>query len=65
MLFRSPAFGARHQVEARVRYWPMPEIARFDGGVAYPINRGYFRDAPNAPHAGDARYGYLDLTFTC
>ncbi len=55
---------AGHQVEARVRYWVAPKIARLDGGVAYLFKGGFLKNAPNAPDVGDTRYGYLDLTFS-
>jgi hypothetical protein len=55
---------AGHQVEARVRYWLIPKIARLDSGVAYLFKDSFLRDAPNAPLDGDTRYGYLDLTFS-
>lgn len=60
---RSGTF-AGHQVEARVRYWVIPKIARLDGGVAYLFKGSFLQNAPNAPDDGDTRYGYLDLTFS-
>lgn len=60
---RSGTF-AGDQVEARVRFWAIPKVARIDGGVAYLFKSGFLRNAPNAPPDGDTRYGYLDLTFS-
>lgn len=54
---------AGHQLEARVRYWIVPELLRIDTGAAYLAKRRFLDDAPNAPDTGDTRYAYMDLTF--
>ena len=54
---------AGNQLEARARYWLIPKVARLDSGVAWLFKGGFLEHAPNAPHDGDSRYGYVDLTF--
>jgi hypothetical protein len=54
---------AGHQLEARVRYWLVPKVARLEAGAAYLFKGSFLKDAPNAPDDGDTRYGYVDLTF--
>ena len=52
------------QVEARARYWIEPGAVRLEGGAAWLFKERFLTQAPNARPDGDARYGYLDLTFT-
>ncbi len=52
-----------HQIEARLRYWLIPGLARLDTGVALLAKGRFLRDAPNAPATGDTHYGYCDLSF--
>lgn len=53
---------AGHQIEARMRYWIVPDLLRLDTGAAYLAKRAFLHDAPNAPPTGDTRYAYLDLS---
>lgn len=55
---------AGHQVEARVRYWVVPKLARLDTGFAYLAKGRLLREAANVRSREDTRYGYADLTFT-
>lgn len=52
------------QAEARARYWIAPGAVRLEGGAAWLFKGRFLARAPNAPGDGDARYGYLDLTYT-
>lgn len=56
-------FGG-HQVEARIRYWFVPDFLRLDTGGAVLFNGRFLKDAPNANGFGDTLYGYVDLTAT-
>ena len=53
---------AGHELEARVRYWLLPDILRMDVGGAVLINGGFLEDAPNANGYGDPAFGYVELT---
>jgi len=55
---------AGKSARGRVRYWVIPKVARLDSGVAWLFKGSFLEHAPNAPHDGDSRYGYVDLTFT-
>jgi hypothetical protein len=50
---------AGHQIEARLRYWLIPDAMLLETGAAYLFKGRFLRDAPNAPDAGDTVYGYL------
>jgi hypothetical protein len=52
------------QAEARARYWLVPKAVRLEAGAAWLFEGRFLETAPNAPRAGDARYGYADVTFT-
>lgn len=53
---------AGHQVEARVRYWIVPQRLRFEfDGVLLAKGR-FLREAPNAPPGSWTRYGSFNLT---
>lgn len=49
------------EVEVRVRRSLIPNRLRFELGAAYLAKGRFLTQAPNAPHTGDARYGYADL----
>jgi hypothetical protein len=53
---------AGHQVEARLRYWVVPDAMMFETGAAYLFKGRFLRDAPNAPDTPDTAYGYLAAT---
>lgn len=50
---------AGHQIEARLRYWLIPDAMLLETGATYLFKGRFLRDAPNAPDAGDTIYGYL------
>lgn len=53
---------AGHQIDARLRYWVVPGLLRAEANLDW-ISKGQFlRTAPNAPAAGDTRYGAFSLT---
>lgn len=58
---RSGRFGG-HQIEARLRYWIVPDTVQLDTGAAYLVKGDFLRDAPNAPDTGNTFYGYLNTT---
>ena len=60
---QSGTFGG-HQVEARVRYWFVPDFLRLDTGAAVLVNGRFLDEAPNANGFGNPVYGYVDLTAT-
>lgn len=49
------------EVEVRVRRSLIPDRLRVEVGAAYLAKGRFLTQAPNAPHTGDARYGYADL----
>jgi hypothetical protein len=51
------------EVEVRVRRSLIPDRLRAEIGAAYLAKGRFLTSAPNAPHSGDARYGYADLVF--
>jgi hypothetical protein len=55
---------AGHQVEARLRYWIVPALLRFEAGGALLIHGRFLRESVNANDFGDTLYGYSDLTLT-
>lgn len=52
---------AGHQVDARVRWWWVPERLRAEANAAWLAKEGLLEDAPNAPATGDTRYASLAL----
>lgn len=50
---------AGHQIEARLRYWLIPDAMLLETGAAYLFKGRFLHDVPNAPDAGDTVYGYL------
>ena len=53
---------AGHQLEARIRYWLVPQRLRFEfDGVVLAKGR-FLRNAPNAPTGRWTRYGSFNLT---
>jgi hypothetical protein len=53
---------AGHQVEARVRYWLIPESLRFEFDGLLLSKGRFLRDAPNSPPGRWTRYGSFNLT---
>ncbi|WP_167693059.1 alginate export family protein [Sphingomonas azotifigens] len=51
------------EVEMRLRRSLIPDRLRAEIGAAYLAKGRFLTQAPNAPHTGDARYGYADLVF--
>jgi len=51
------------EVEVRVRRALIPDRLRVELGAAYLAKGRFLTRAPNAPHTGDARYGYADLVW--
>ncbi len=49
-------------VDARLRYWIVPDSVRFETGVSILSLGRFARDAPNASGQGDARAVYVQLT---
>ncbi|SMQ62709.1 Alginate export [Altererythrobacter xiamenensis] len=54
---------AGEQVEARIRYWLMPDFMQIDIGGALLAKGRFLRSAPNVTDIGDTRYFYADLYF--
>jgi hypothetical protein len=54
---------AGHQIEARVRWWVVPNSLRADIGSAVLVKSDFLRLAPNGRDNGDTKYGYFDLTW--
>jgi hypothetical protein len=55
---------AGYQLDARVRYWIMPQSLRAEFNGAWLDKRGLLRDAPNATPYGDTLYGSFALTLS-
>lgn len=52
---------AGHQIEARTRYWLVPQLLRIEAGAALLAKAAFLREAPNARDTGNTRYGYVDI----
>jgi len=52
------------QIELRARHWLVPRRLRIELGGAYLAKGDFLNHAPNAPAAGDTRYGHVDLGFS-
>lgn len=52
------------QIDARARYWLMPDHVRLAAGYTQLFKGQLLSDAANAPRTGDTRFGYLELTLT-
>ncbi|MEP9359826.1 alginate export family protein [Sphingomonas sp. KR3-1] len=59
---RSGPFGGA-QLELRARRWLVPQKLRLELGAAYLAKGPFLRDAPNAPHTADTKFGHADLSF--
>ena len=55
---------AAHQIEARARYWVVPNLLRWEIGGAVLLNGRFLDGAPKANGFGDTHYGYSDITLT-
>jgi hypothetical protein len=55
---------AGQQIEARLRYWIVPQNVRLDIGGAVFFNGSFIENAPNATGEGDTTYAYVDLELT-
>jgi hypothetical protein len=51
------------QVEVRYRRWLEPETVRWSIGGAMLFDGGFLQDAPNVTGAGDAVYGYSEVSW--
>lgn len=60
---RSGSF-AGHQIDARLRWWVLPERVRFEANGVMLAKGRLLRDAPNAPAGGTTLYTSLNLTAT-
>ena len=58
---RSGSF-AGHQIDARFRYWLVPDRLRAEVNADWLGKRGVLRNAPNAPPWGDTHYVALSLS---
>src|SRR5690606_19506149 len=58
---QSGKFGG-HQIEARARYWIVPEALRLEAGAAALFHGRFLENAPNSNRFGDTLYSYIDLT---
>lgn len=54
---------AGHQLEARARYWVIPEVLRAEIGGAVLFKGDFLRQAPNGRDNGDSTYGYFDVNW--
>jgi len=52
------------QIDARARYWLVPNRLRLASGVALLAKSRLLRDAPNAPATGDTHYGFTEITYS-
>lgn len=53
---------AGDQIEARVRWWVLPQRLRFEIDALQLFKGPFLRNAPNAPRNGNARYVSFNLT---
>lgn len=60
---RSGSF-AGHQLEARVRYWIIPDCLRGEVNGVWLAKGDFLQSAPNAPDTGDTHYLAAGLTAT-
>jgi hypothetical protein len=54
---------AGNQIEARARYWIVPNNIRAEIGGAVFLNGEFLESAPNATGEGDPRHLYADIEF--
>jgi hypothetical protein len=59
---KTDSFGGA-QLELRARRWLVPQKLRLELGAAYLAKGPFLRDAPNAPHTADTKFGHADLSF--
>jgi hypothetical protein len=55
---------AGHQLDARMRYWILPQALRFEGDLVLLDKGRFLTEAPNAPNTGDTTYYSINLTAT-
>jgi hypothetical protein len=53
---------AGEQIEARVRWWAVPDHLRAEVNLALLLKGGFLRKAPNSPGKGDTSYAAVSLT---
>jgi len=58
---RSGSFAGQ-QIDARVRWWAIPERLRFEADAVLLLKGHFLKTAPNAPAGGDTRYISFNLT---
>jgi hypothetical protein len=51
-----------HTLDGRFRYWMIPNSLRVEAGASAILRGRFAKQAPNAAHAGNTRYGYVQLT---
>ncbi len=59
---KSGSYGGT-QFELRARRWLVPQKLRLELGAAYLAKGRFLKDAPNAPHTADTKFGHADLSF--
>lgn len=53
---------AGHQLDARMRYWILPQALRFEANLVMLDKSRFLIEAPNAPDTGDTWYYSVNLT---
>jgi hypothetical protein len=51
-----------HAVDARMRYWLLPDSLQMEIGASALIKGRFAREAPNAPPDHDTLFGYIEFT---
>lgn len=58
---RSSSFAGQ-QIDARIRWWAIPDRLRFEADAVLLLKGRFLKTAPNAPAGGDTRYISFNLT---
>ena len=53
-----------HVLDARARYWLIPDSVRLEFGASALLGGKFVRDAPDAPQNDDTMFGYLQASVT-
>lgn len=53
---------AGNQLDARLRYWLIPQALRLETNLVYLVKGEFLESAPNAPGSDDTLYAEIDLT---
>ena len=51
-----------HTLDARLRYWLLPQRARLEVGASALLAGDFVRRAPDKPEAEDTYFGYVQAT---